>query len=239
MTDERQLSIRYVPLADATRWDRNPKKHDIPSIQESIRKYGFRDPPEYDGTLKALVAGNGRTTSLMKMKEAGEPAPRYIHVLENGDWAVPIVFGADADSKRAAEQYAVDHNLLTLGHPSLTREDVQLLYDEAQLLEVLDIPPDGDPVEALLSQSVLISDSVLGAIRSGFTGAEAGKSINDIQLEFEEQLAEGFAHAKAFGTRVQLVADLTEGQANNEQFKTELNRLRDEYGLKFRIKQAR
>jgi hypothetical protein len=53
------LEIRYVPIAEAVPWDRNPKRDDIGSLVQSIQRYGFRDAPIFDSTLGAIAAGNG------------------------------------------------------------------------------------------------------------------------------------------------------------------------------------
>jgi len=116
------LKIQYVRLADAVLWDRNPKKHDWVSLMASIRKYGFRDAPIYDGTLGAIAAGNGRIQALQTMFQAGEPAPVGVGVDAVGAWYVPVQFGIDAASRQVAEAFAVDHNNLTMAGFSLAEQ---------------------------------------------------------------------------------------------------------------------
>ena len=62
-----QLELRYVPLAQATRWDENPKLHDLEALRQSIELHGFGDPPKCDARLDGLVYGNGRTEALERM----------------------------------------------------------------------------------------------------------------------------------------------------------------------------
>lgn len=110
------LEIKYIPLGTVMswQWGDNPKIHDLEGIKASIRRHGFRDPPEYDPSLEGIPTGNGRAEALSQMRKAGEPAPKYVQTLEGGDWAIPVLFGADAGSRAACEAYAVDHNNLTV-----------------------------------------------------------------------------------------------------------------------------
>ena len=73
--DSETLSLRYVPLAQAKRWDDNPKRHDIEALIRSIETHGFGDPPKYDVTLGALIYGNGRTEALERMRHDGASPP--------------------------------------------------------------------------------------------------------------------------------------------------------------------
>jgi hypothetical protein len=114
-TQGERLEIRYVALDQAVLWDENPKRHDEVGISDSIHRHGFRDAPIYDATLGALVAGNGRTHVLRKIKESGSKPPRGILADDKGAWFVPVQFGIDAASKAAAKSFAIDHNNLTLG----------------------------------------------------------------------------------------------------------------------------
>lgn len=53
------LELRYVPLAQASRWDDHPKKHDIGALIRSIELHGFGDPPKYDTRLDLTLLGVG------------------------------------------------------------------------------------------------------------------------------------------------------------------------------------
>lgn len=142
-TEERErLELRYIPLAQARRWDANPKKHDIDALVRSIETYGFGDPPKFDATLDALVYGNGRTEALERMRRAGEQPPRGIGVLDDGDWAVPVIFGLDSESRAAAVAFAVDHNNLALLGGNLKFEDILAIWHEEGLQRILADAPD-------------------------------------------------------------------------------------------------
>src|SRR5262245_51034094 len=104
-----ELTVKYVPLATLELWDRNPKRHDLEKLAESIRRYGFKDPPKLEPALNSgrggIVEGNGRAQVLRSMKEAGEPPPRGIAVDEAGGWFAPVLVGVDAASMAEAESY--------------------------------------------------------------------------------------------------------------------------------------
>lgn len=154
----KQLEIKYVPLSQIIQWERNPKEHDIGAIIESIRKHGFQDPPKYDATLGGIIAGNGRVESLRRMfaDEPGE-VPAGIGLSEGtGEWLIPIVFGNDLPSRKAAEAYAIDHNNITVMGGSSTVFDTAKMWDTDAYIalltetmgEVVSVTP--DEVELLM-----------------------------------------------------------------------------------------
>src|SRR5579864_1173645 len=108
------LKIRFVPLDSIERFAGNAKRHDIGGIVESIKRYGFRDPPAFDAQLNAVVEGNGRVEALLLMRDSGEQPPRGLRVSKKGDWLVPVLHGVDAASAKEAKAYLVDHNNLTV-----------------------------------------------------------------------------------------------------------------------------
>lgn len=150
MTSEEKLELRYVSLDQAKRWDDNPKLHDIGGLIRSIELHGFGDPPKYDAQLEGLVYGNGRTEALERMRQDGKEPPRGILELEDGEWAVPIIFGVDAASKAAAVAFAIDHNNLTLLGGNLGFTEVLALWDEEGLQKVLGDFPDAGTLLASL-----------------------------------------------------------------------------------------
>jgi ParB-like chromosome segregation protein Spo0J len=149
MTDDR-LELRYIPLTQARRWDENPKRHALDALVRSIETHGFGDPPKLDATLGALVYGNGRTEALERMRQAGKEPPRGIGVTEDGDWAVPVIVGVDAESRAAAVAFAIDHNNLTLLGGGLSVEDLLQIWDEEALQRVLGDVPDAGALLASL-----------------------------------------------------------------------------------------
>lgn len=152
------LRIEYVPLSTLMLWDKNPKKHDIGALAESIERYGFRDAPIYDETLGALVAGNGRAETLAALKSQGSQPPTGIATGPDGAWLVPVQVGVDARSASEAEAFAIDHNNVTLMGGDLGLYDLAKLWDESytDLLqelaarESLPLSVPGDDLDALL-----------------------------------------------------------------------------------------
>jgi hypothetical protein len=159
-TTEDRLELRYIPLAQARRWDDNPKRHDLDALVRSITTHGFGDPPKYDATLEALVYGNGRTEALERMRKAGKEPPRGIGVLDDGEWAVPVILGVDAKSSAAAVAFAIDHNNLTLLGGNLKIEDVLGIWDEEGLRQILEDAHDAGALLASMDGDDL--DSLLG-----------------------------------------------------------------------------
>lgn len=133
------LTVRYVPLSLVALWDENPKRHDLAGIIGAIQRYGFQDPPRFMQALNdgagGLAHGNGRVRALQIMQERGLPRPSGIGVIVehkafNGEWAVPVAFGADVADSAEAQAYAIDHNNLTLTGGDFTAFFVAQLYEE-------------------------------------------------------------------------------------------------------------
>ena len=154
---EEKLELRYVPLAQAQRWDENPKLHDLDALMKSIEQHGFGDPPKYDANLDGLVYGNGRTEALERLRSAGKAPPRGILLLEDGEWALPVIFGVDAGSRSAAVAFAVAHNNLTLMGADVDFSDLLGMWDEEGLKQVLEDVPDVADVLATFSTEDLSS----------------------------------------------------------------------------------
>lgn len=133
----KKLELKYVNIDEVVLWGRNPKLHDIGAISDSIKRYGFRDPSAYDATLGGLVEGNGRAETLKTMLRQGEKPPKGILTDQDGNWYMPILFGLDAESQIMAEQYAVDHNNLTLSGGDFTISDFASFWDKDRYLDLL------------------------------------------------------------------------------------------------------
>ena len=125
----------------------------IDALIRSIDQHGFGDPPKFDAQLGGLVYGNGRTEALDRMRQDGHPPPRGIALLEDGDWAMPIVFGVDAKSKAAAVAFAIDHNNLTLLGGNFSFTEMLALWDEEALQDVLTSVPDASDLLASIDST--------------------------------------------------------------------------------------
>lgn len=137
------LELKYVPLTTALTWEwgRNPKKHDLTKLAETIARDGFQVPPKFDTTLNdgqgGLVFGNGRTHALKMLKDQGAPLPTGIDQTPDGDWAIPVLFGVDQASQQAAITFALDHNNLTMAGGDFTSIYMTQMWDEAAYVQLL------------------------------------------------------------------------------------------------------
>jgi len=114
MPDE--LRLDYLPLAEIERWPRNPKKHEVATIEKSMARFGFVAPLVLDESTGRIVAGHGRLDALIKLRDAGAPPPKRIQLDENGGWMVPVVSGIAFTNEREAEAYLLaDNRLVELG----------------------------------------------------------------------------------------------------------------------------
>jgi hypothetical protein len=155
------LRIEWMPLSQATLklWQRNPKKHDLGSIIQSIKKHGFRSPSAYDATLDGIVVGNGRIEALSRMHFQGDTPPRGI-LVKGEEWFVPVIHGLDSETLEQAEAWGLDENNLGLLGGDLGVESILRMYDEDQLKAILSdaamaeempISLDVDDLDALLA----------------------------------------------------------------------------------------
>lgn len=107
------LWIDYQPLSSLQPATRNPKRHSIDIVQNSIRRFGFKAPIIVDERTGRMVAGHGRKQSLDDAKAKGQEAPPGIRV-SNGEWLVPVLRGVEFDNDREAEAYLLADNQTTI-----------------------------------------------------------------------------------------------------------------------------
>lgn len=160
------IQLFYIPVTQAILWDKNAKLHSIPALIDSIKEYGFRDPPSWDEKLEGIIEGNGRITALKQMYEAGGVPPRGIPVLKDGgEWCVPILFGLDAANKSNAVRYAIDHNNLTMMGGDFTLWDIKKMWNHEGYMGLLsDLNEDGGmlPFSVNADDFTLFQDTELG-----------------------------------------------------------------------------
>lgn len=104
------LRIEYLPLDQLSRWPGNPKEHADGAIAASVQRFGFRDPLAIDEASGRLIAGHGRLTVLERAHAAGQPAPQYVQVREDGMWLVPVTRGGSFADEGEASAYLIAHN---------------------------------------------------------------------------------------------------------------------------------
>ncbi|MCG3155092.1 MAG: hypothetical protein DKINENOH_01694 [bacterium] len=189
-----KLQLKYLPLEQVLLWDDNPKKHDVGGLIQSIKTYGFVDPPKFDPSLNGgkggVVYGNGRSqgVKLIRTQTPNEP-PRGVLVDDKGGWYLPVLFGLDAESEAVAQALAIDHNNLTMAGGDFDLWDYAKMWNQESYAEVLrslaacDVPP------VTMSQ-----DDIATYLRVIENGVAA--------KEFSEGIAEGVALEALFKIRV-------------------------------------
>lgn len=167
-----RLNLIYVKVKDLQEWDRNPKKHDIPAIKRSFKKHGFKDLPKWEQILGGLVEGNGRFVALREMEEAGESEPRGILLdKESGEWCVPVLVGVEAESRAAAEAYAVDHNNLTLGGAGFSDLEIAELWDTEEYAKLIkDVVENGEDFASISDEAFRDIEKMFGEEREEVSG---------------------------------------------------------------------
>lgn len=137
-TDERPASRRHIehlPLSELLDDKRNPKQHDLPTIDASVGRFGFIESIVRDDRTGRTISGHGRTKQLRAMKERGEMPPEGVILREDGEWLVPVTVGwaSRTDTEAAGALIAlnrageiggwVDDALLTLLDELSAQED--------------------------------------------------------------------------------------------------------------------
>lgn len=142
------LTLKYVPLDTIVKWTRNTKKHDIPTIIKSFEIHGFKDPLKYEPALNrgsgGIAEGNGRQEALRVMRDQNpNKPPRGIGIVD-GQWMVPVLFGVDAKSEKAAESYGFDHNNITVMGAGGDLDDIMAMYEDQTAALLLELQNDGN-----------------------------------------------------------------------------------------------
>ncbi len=106
-----------LPQLLAARLHGNPKKHDIPRIVRSIRRFGFNSPVVFDSTSKTLVAGHGRIEALEVIRTEGPRKgdrafpPTGIGIGGVGQWIVPTVVREFRDDRERNAYVIADNRI--------------------------------------------------------------------------------------------------------------------------------
>lgn len=105
--DERR--IEYMVIDAIQPAERNPKKHDIPGLIETMTHLGFGETPLLDERTGRLLAGHGRLEALQVMLTKKLPAPRGVRDV-GGVWSIPVTRGYASENDAKAEAYLVSSN---------------------------------------------------------------------------------------------------------------------------------
>ena len=153
MSEERRIEfMRVDELVPALR---NPRKHDIEALRQSVTRFGFAAVPILDERTGRLVAGHGRVQLLRVDQDAGKPRPEGITETADGHWQVPVARGWASTSDEEADAYLVADNRIT----EIAGWDTQALVDSlrdllegAGLAGVGYLPDDVDDLYARLQE---------------------------------------------------------------------------------------
>jgi DNA modification methylase len=94
----------------------NPKGHQIPSLIESIVRFGFAAPVLLCERTGKIAAGHGRTQAVMAMRQQGMERPEFIEGEGEDPWLVPVVRGwSSADDDELLAYVIADNRQTELG----------------------------------------------------------------------------------------------------------------------------
>jgi DNA modification methylase len=110
---ERHTVYRSLDMLLRAQATRNPKRHALDKIVNSISRFGFTQPLLHDERTGRLAAGHGRLAALQRMRTGGEDAPDGVRVDDDGGWLVPVTAGWASRSDAEADAYLVADNKLT------------------------------------------------------------------------------------------------------------------------------
>jgi hypothetical protein len=185
------VSLVMAPLSSVRNyhellWAKNPKKHDIGGIWQSIKKYGFCDPVKWDSNINGgkggIVYGNGRFETLVSMLvEAaanGEEPPRGIGIDKAGEWYIPIAIGCDQESESMAIALGIDHNNLTLGG-DFGLSEMTKLWDEESYIGLLKESAENGIMP------ITVDEGDLASLLLGLAGDDGGRGDEDEEKDNE------------------------------------------------------
>jgi len=173
------ISIEYIPLEEIKKWPANPKRHDFDALGESIERFGFVQPLLLNEATGMLVAGHGRFEELSRRFDAGEPAPGRIKVLDDGQWAIPVIRGVSFANEAEAAAFALaDNRLVELGGWNEVALAGVIKEIEAAGASFSGMGWDQGQIEALNAFAGMMSPNFPepGAVNPGMPAEPAGKS---------------------------------------------------------------
>ncbi|GAA5070315.1 ParB N-terminal domain-containing protein [Streptomyces similanensis] len=146
--------VTYVPLDTLPPALRNPKRHELELIIDSIAMHGLVEIPVVDERTQRTLHGHGRRESLLEMCSRGMPLPSGLMIDEDGSWLVPVLRGWASKTEAEAEALAIKLNRLPGEGGWDPREFAAVLEDlatnEAELFDSLAIPH--DEIDKMLGQ---------------------------------------------------------------------------------------
>lgn len=107
-----QRRIEFLPLSKviASHHEKNPKRHDVDTINASVTRFGFVEPIAIDGRTNKIISGHGRAKTLAAMYERGDAAPEGVECNDDGTWNIPVVVGWSSRSDYEAQAALIAMN---------------------------------------------------------------------------------------------------------------------------------
>lgn len=189
MPDTRRLE--YRPLSTLKANPRNPKGHDLDTINTSVARFGLIDIIAVDDRTGYIVSGHGRTETLQAAKERGDNPPDGIRV-EHDEWLVPVIVGWQSEDDLEAVAALITLNRTTeLG--GWVDESLLGLLDELRAVDAIEGVGFSDDDIAALRERVDVPDfepddsaidrldrrSVTDCPKCGYTFTPVTRSIVD------------------------------------------------------------
>lgn len=123
--------IEYLPLSEIKSNPKNPKSHDLHTINASIDRFGVLDPIVLDGRTKQIISGHGRKDTLEGMEAAGDTPPEGVQLADDGTWLIPVATGWASKNDHEATAALIAMNRTTeLG--GWVDDELLSLLDELQ-----------------------------------------------------------------------------------------------------------
>lgn len=107
-----ERTIEYMPLSGINGAEVNPKDHDIGTLSQSVRRFGYAEAMLLDERTQRLVAGHGRLETLRALKSRGKKPPEGVDV-RNGEWFVPVQRGWASKNDTDARAYVIASNKIS------------------------------------------------------------------------------------------------------------------------------
>lgn len=114
--DEGERHLELMPVHALVPALKNPKTHDIKTLRQSLKRFGFVESPAIDERTGRLVAGHGRVETLRDLEAAKDKPPKGVVIGDDGRWMVHVQRGwASVDDDEAAAYVVTSNRLVELG----------------------------------------------------------------------------------------------------------------------------
>lgn len=113
MTAAKPRRLEWIPIDDLPEDRKNPKRHQVDGIADSMGRLGVIDLQVIDERTGKLVSGHGRKRALIAARDRGDDPPDGVTVTRSGVWTVPVVRGWRSKNATEAKAALVALNRFT------------------------------------------------------------------------------------------------------------------------------